>query len=348
MKRGSICLLPKVTSLGGPAAFQKRFSEQAAKLNVSVHFDPNRKDIAAFLVIGAPRRFLPILIMARIHKIPVIQRLNGINWLHRVRNSGLRYFIHSEAANFSIAFVRRFIASGIVYQSTFCEDRWNKVYGKVNKPVQVIYNGINLDDFKPSGNLVNRDSIRIMTVEGNLEHGSEFGLDTALDLIMALAEKYSCPIILRIAGNVDAKVEKQILNEISSAPEHVKVEFLGVVTKQRLAELEAESTFFFSAELQTACPNSVIEALASGLPVIGFDTGALKDVVGNGGIIVPYGTDFIKLEKPVLEPLIEAADAVICHNERFRIEARKRAEKAFPIGKITAAYIDFCFKSHRN
>ncbi len=347
MEKGSICLLPKITSLGGPAAFQKRFSEQASKWNISVHFDPNRKDIGAFLVIGAPRRFLPILIMARIHKIPVIQRLNGINWLHRARNSGLRYTIHSEIANFSIAFVRRFIASGIIYQSPFCEDRWNKVYGKVNKPVQVIYNGVNLDDFKPSGNAIDRESIQIMTVEGNLEHGSEFGLETALHLVLALAEKYSCPIILRIAGNVDTQAEKQLLSAISSASEHLKVEFLGVVKKQRLAELEAESTFFYSAELQAACPNAVIEALASGLPVIGFDTGALKDVVGNGGIIVPYGGNFLKLEQPVLEPLIEAADAVIRDNEHFRKEARKRAETVFPIGKITAAYIDFCFKNHR-
>ena len=101
----------------------------------------------------------------------------------------------------------------------------------------------------------------------------------------------------------------------------------------------------FSVELNPACPNSVIEALACGLPVIGFDTGALKDVTGVGGIIVPYGTDVWKLEKPILFPLIDAAEKVYRENQKFRKAAREQAESHFSIDKITEEYLSFLFGS---
>ena len=47
------------------------------------------------------------------------------------------------------------------------------------------------------------------------------------------------------------------------------------------------------------CPNSVIEALASGVPVVGYNSGSLKELVGNAGIILPYtGGDPNKMEGP--------------------------------------------------
>ena len=54
----------------------------------------------------------------------------------------------------------------------------------------------------------------------------------------------------------------------------------------------------------------------------GFDTGALKDVTGEAGIIVPYGADPWKLEQPHTAPLIDAAEQLIRENTNFRLEAR--------------------------
>ena len=46
----------------------------------------------------------------------------------------------------------------------------------------------------------------------------------------------------------------------------------------------------FSADVHPACPNSVIEALACGLPVIAFDTGAIREIVDDSsGAVVAYG-----------------------------------------------------------
>ncbi len=64
------------------------------------------------------------------------------------------------------------------------------------------------------------------------------------------------------------------------------------VKREHIPWLMRSSHLLFSAEVNPPCPNSVIEALACGLPVIGFDTGSLSEIVqGGAGRLVPYGRE---------------------------------------------------------
>lgn len=346
MNRETVCLLPEIKTVGGPATFQQQFIKAAARQGITAHFDPSRSDIGAYLVIGAPRKFIPALYSARQHGIPVIQRLNGMNWIHRVRTSGWLYGKKADLANHRLSFFRKHIATGIVYQSPFCETHWNEIYGVLSgKPSRIIYNGVDLNEFKPILPDFQSEDIEILIVEGNLEHGSEQNLEQALSLSMALSRRTSRKVQLRIAGNVPNEIREKVFAKMSDSNCAVSVNFMGIIEKSKLIELENTSHMLFSIELNPACPNSVIEALACGLPVIGFDTGALKDVTGSGGIIVPYGSDVWKMEKPILFPLIEAAEKVYRENQSFRKAARKQAETHFSIDKITGEYLSFLFGS---
>ncbi len=343
MKRKSICLLPEITSLGGPAAFQQRFIAEASRQGVHAHFDSGRKDIGAYLVIGAPRRYLTTLISAKTKGVPIVQRLNGMNWIHRVRPSGRLYAIRAEAANFSIAAVRKYLASRIVYQSAFCESFWNRVYGEAQKPVCTIYNGVDLEQFKPLAATESRDTIDLMITEGNLQHGSEFILLQSVELALALARESGRSVRIQIAGNVAENVRAALLSQIPDGNGSVTVNFLGILSKDDLVRAENNADLLFSVEIHPACPNAVIEALACGLPVIGFDTGSLKDIVGTGGIVVPYGADAWKLEKPDLAPLINAALKVLANRERYGQSARNEALTRFSICAMVRDYLAFCF-----
>ena len=88
--------------------------------------------------------------------------------------------------------------------------------------------------------------------------------------------------------------------------------FAGALAQERIPEMDRSAHLLFSADLNPACPNSVIEALACGTPVVGFDTGALKELVPETcGRIVPYGGDPWKLETPDLPGLAAAAAEVL-------------------------------------
>jgi len=96
----------------------------------------------------------------------------------------------------------------------------------------------------------------------------------------------------------------------------------------------------YSADVNAACPNSVIEALACGLPVAAFDTGALTElVVGDAGRIVAYGGDPWQLDPPDVPALVEAALEILGNQERFRAAARARAEAAFGLDQMVDGYL---------
>ena len=344
MKKRSICLIPEARSLGGPRTFQRNliaWAEQTGQ--AEVHFDPDREDIDAFLVIGGPKKYLGRLLKARRQGIPVVHRLNGMNWIHHRRKTGLKYFLHAEAANLMIAFYRRFVCSRIVYQSPFCEKRWNRVYGKLDKPAKVIFNGTDIRMFVPASADPDLSArIDFVLAEGSFRYGMDFGLDVGAELAIGLAEHFERPVCMHVAGKTNPDSEARVRERLLSSGRSAEVIFEGVCSREKLIGLEQHAAFFFSSEINAACPNAVIEALACGLPVIGFDTGALKDVTGDGGIIVPYGADPWKLERPDHSGLIDAAVQVIRNNNAFRRAARARAEAEFPIEKMAEDYIRFC------
>ena len=96
----------------------------------------------------------------------------------------------------------------------------------------------------------------------------------------------------------------------------------------------------FSADLHPACPNSVIESLACGLPVVSYDTGSLAELVTpEAGFIAPYGSNSWNLEPPVVEPLAHGLVSVLENNQKFRAGARRRAEAAFDIQVMMEKYL---------
>jgi glycosyltransferase involved in cell wall biosynthesis len=96
----------------------------------------------------------------------------------------------------------------------------------------------------------------------------------------------------------------------------------------------------FAAALDAACPNSTIEAMACGLPVVAFDTGALPELIqGDAGRVVLYGGDPWKLDTPDIEGLAQATVDVLGNQPHFRVGARKRAEEAFGLDHMVEGYL---------
>jgi glycosyltransferase involved in cell wall biosynthesis len=96
----------------------------------------------------------------------------------------------------------------------------------------------------------------------------------------------------------------------------------------------------YSADINAACPNSVIEALGCGLPVVAFDTGALPELVnGDAGRITPYGGNPWRLDPPDIDGLARGASEVLENLERFQRGARRRAEQAFSLENMVEGYL---------
>jgi glycosyltransferase involved in cell wall biosynthesis len=121
----------------------------------------------------------------------------------------------------------------------------------------------------------------------------------------------------------------------------IKVTFTGEVPVDRIPEMDRSAHVLYAADLNPACPNSVIEALACGLPVAAYDTGALSEIITEGsGQVVPYGGDPWKLEPPDIEGLAKAVNVILDDQARYRIDARQRAEDAFGLDQMVEGYLN--------
>jgi glycosyltransferase involved in cell wall biosynthesis len=104
---------------------------------------------------------------------------------------------------------------------------------------------------------------------------------------------------------------------------------------------QAQAAIFLSIEPNPSCPNAVIEAMAAGLPVIGFDTGSLRDLVGRGGEVVAYDGDPWRQGIPRnLEEIGEAGRQVLANWAAYSQAARMEAEARFDIHETARAYRD--------
>ena len=85
-------------------------------MRIGVTYDLDYEPYDAALVIGGTRQ-LAGLWRARQRGGAVLQRLNGMNWIHRRRRTGLKHFIRAEANNLVLQFIRRRVATHVVRRS---------------------------------------------------------------------------------------------------------------------------------------------------------------------------------------------------------------------------------------
>ena len=113
----------------------------------------------------------------------------------------------------------------------------------------------------------------------------------------------------------------------------VSLSWAGLLPLDQIPQLDRSSHLLYSSDINPACPNSVIEALACGLPVVAFDTGALPEIVLDGsGLVVPYGGDPWKLASPDIAALAQAAIAVLANQDRYRLAGAPPCRSCFRSG----------------
>lgn len=318
-------------------SFQYRLAKGLAERGIQVCYSLKDKPYQAVLVVGGTRELVDLW-RARRGGVRIVQRLDGINWLHRLKKTGARHFIRAEYGNIILAFIRSSLASGIIYQSRFSKEWWERIYGPARKRTDIVYNGVDLSVFTPGGSGERlRGRVRILLVEANLGGGYEMGLETAVRLAEEVNRTPAVsgqPVELVVAG----RISRGLQNYWEKASK-VSLQFYGLVPPEQIPGLDRTANLLYSADINAACPNSAIEAMACGLPVVSFNTGAIPELVQrDAGRIADYGGNPWRLDAPDINALARAAVEIVQNENHFRSMARARAEDAFSLDAMVEKY----------
>ncbi len=329
-----VCMVTRISGVAGPASFQRRVVDGLVLRGLEVCYGLEQEAYDVVLVIGGTRNLIGLW-RARKRGVKVIQRLDGLNWIHRQRRTGFRHFMRAELNNLLLRLIRQRFADRLVYQSQFARDWWEREHGPTVSPASVVHNAVPLDVFTPRGPGERPAGVyRLLMVEGNLAGGYEVGLEWAIELARRVQQALPEKVELQVAGRVPETVQDRWRSP------GVELHWLGLVPPQTIPALDRSAHLLYAADINPACPNAVIEAMACGTPVVAFDTGALAELVGDdGGRLASFGGDPWTLGSPDLEALTRAALEVLADQPRFRAGARKRAEVAFDLEDMVDGYL---------
>lgn len=171
--------------------------------------------------------------------------------------------------------VRR--SAGLLFPSGFLQE----VFSRHGMPGRVVPNIVDLQRFRPAGRA--EGGWQLM-VARNLE--PIYGIDTAIRAFARVLSRHP-DATLAIAGSGPQEGELRSLAEREGVAAAVR--FTGQLDRDQMAALYRESHLMLNPSRVDNMPNSVLEALASGLPVVSTEVGGVPFIVEHGrtAMLVP-------------------------------------------------------------
>ena len=328
---------PHSPGRGGPGTFQRHLERSLEAFDWSALPYGKLKGADVLLVVLGTRK-LWLLVLAKLRRVRIIHRLDGVNWEHREPGRPLKARLVWSLRNWLMAIIRRYFADVVIYQSEFIKDSWEQFYGAVHCRHCVIYNGTDIDNFFPvKGSVRDGEGLSLLCVEGGVKVN-----DNLIDLLAAMSSRFVDSGILstiKIAGKI-SEYGKSRLSNIHG------VELVGEIDRDDMPGLYRSADLFLCLEINPPCPNSVVEAMASGLPVVGYDTGSLRELVGgDAGSLAAYGANPWKFEPGDVNGLCDAVESAIDNRLLMGQAARSRVLSCFDKKYMVERYIASFFDS---
>lgn len=158
---------------------------------------------------------------------------------------------------------------------------------------------------------------------------AEFGaVKRHAHLIDALARVTNPDVVVVFAG--DGPLESEVRASVSAHGLRESVRFAGY--RRDIPQLLSASDALVLVSEREGLPRSVLEAMASGIPVIGTRTRGITDAVGDTGWVVP------KYDPAALAAAIDESASNPAEAHRRGLLARARAQQRFSLDSIIADY----------
>jgi len=192
--------------------------------------------------------------------------------------------------------------------------------------IDVIPNGVELDRFHPAETNQRPDTLRLLTV-GRLSVTKR--VEMLIDAVEIL-HKQGCSLHFTIVGG--GALEPQLREIVLKKNLGNIVEITGRTDPEDMPQMYRRNDILISASMQEGMSNAMLEAMASGLPIITTRCEGLEELMADNGIVVePANADAIARAIKTL-----ADDRPLCR--QMSLAARRRAEQ-FSWSRVAEQYL---------
>jgi glycosyltransferase involved in cell wall biosynthesis len=207
----------------------------------------------------------------------------------RLRQIGLIVNYRGGAADAFFSSTRRRVVRSLrkaelrVTPTTYLQ----RVFAKHGLDADIIPNIVDLSRFRPRRDRRHGDSHNVL-VARNLE--PIYGIDTALRAFARIRQRFPAAT-LTVCGSGPELASLQTLAASLAVAE--AVEFTGRVDNAAMPALYGRAACALNPSTVDNMPISILEAYASGVPVVSTDAGGVPDILRHGvsGLLVPVGDD---------------------------------------------------------
>lgn len=257
-------------------------------------------------------------------RIPIVHNQNGVfykawyagDWAAQNRRMACSY--HA--------------ADWVFYQSEFCRRAADRFLGTRTGRGEILYNAVDTAHFIPHRRfpaMARRDFELLIT--GKIDKHLYYRLDSTIKGLK-IARDDGLNARLRVAGWVDSEARNRAENLAQELGLTASIDFTGAYTQEQAPEIYRGADAYVMTKHNDPCPNTVLEALASGLPVLYSDSGGVPELVGTeAGVALACPEDWDMTHAP--EPVVVAAGMlrIAAAHGTFAEAARRRAVERFDI-----------------
>jgi glycosyltransferase involved in cell wall biosynthesis len=235
----------------------------------------------------------------------------------------------------------------LVYQSKFSKQMQDKFVGTSNKSSAIILNGTPREMHLPKKNIQTNSVNMVITASFRLHKRLQDAIDLINKLNRINLKKYK----LHVIGDMDI-LTKNVVN----AKDTSNCIFYGRVKTKELPSLYSRFDLGLSPSLFDPCPNSVVEMIACGLPVISTSESGAAELIKNKDLLVYEDTPLCymelqtasKIPKIDLKLWADTVGRVLEDREKYSEFMNQRFEEELNIeitAKKYAKHIVRCYES---
>ena len=262
-----------------------------------------------------PRDLRALLRLVRRRRIPLVVNQDGVGYPGWAGAD-------TDAVNRPIRSLLS-AADHVLYQSDFCKRSADEWVGPPAGSWEVLRNAVDTGRFTPAERAPGGGPVLLLGGDQTQAYRLELALDTLVALLPAHPDAE-----LLVTGSVVPPVEPLVARLGLEG----RVHLLGRYSQQDAPAIFRRAHLLLHTKVNDPCPSVVLEAMASGLPVVYPLSGGTPELVGDeAGVGVSHPDGFERDDPPGPDALAAAVTRVLAELPAYSTAARQRAVEHFSL-----------------